>query len=280
MSLEEKERRNSERLRLSIQIRVMGCDLEGVEFKEDTHTIIVNRTGARIVLKRRMGGGETVRIVDLENYHESDFRLVGRLTPPDAESGEWGVDCLESRRNIWGIDLPPPLPAGGLESGALLECRSCHQQGFLTVWLTELDVLESSGIIVRNCKECGKPTNWTFAEVTRRPRQFPLSEPVAPPVSKVEAAKGVEKRIHRRTAMKLPILVRNKKGEEDTAKTENVCKGGYGVNLWLDLPEGEVVTVVCPYTPEGENIHQKAQVRSRPKFEFGGRRYYGLRLLR
>ncbi len=278
MSPEEK--RNSERLRLSIPIRVMGSDLEGVEFKEDTQTSEVNRTGARIALNKRMGGGETVRIVNLENYHEGDFRLAGRMTPPDAESGEWGVDCLESGRNIWGINLPAPQPAGGAESGALLECRSCHQQGFLAVALTELDVLDSSGIIVRDCKKCGKATYWTFGEVTRRPRQFPASEPVTPPVPKVAAAKEVEKRAHKRMAMKLPILVRNQKGEEDTTKTENVSRGGYGVSLGLDLAEGEQVTVVCPYTQGGSNIEQKAEVRRRAKFEFGSRRYYGLRLLK
>ncbi len=274
------EKRNSERLVLSVPIRVMGSDLDGEEFKEDTHTTVVNRTGGRIVLKRRMAGGEAVRVVNLENYNEADFRLVGRLTPPEAESGEWGVDCLESGRTIWAIDLPPPLPAGGAEGGALLECRACHQQGFLAASLTELDVLESSGIIVRDCNKCGKPTYWTFGEVTRRPHQFPPSEPVAPPARKVAAPKEVEKRVHKRMAIKLPIKVRNQKGEEDVTKTENVSKGGYGASLWFDLAEGEQVAVLCPYTEGGPNIEQKAEVRRRAKFDFGGRRYYGLRLLK
>jgi len=81
-------------------------------------------------------------------------------------------------------------------------------------------------------------------------------------------------------AMKLPILVRNEKGEEDTAKTENISKGGLGATLWLELVVGEVVTVICPYTPGGENIEQKAVVCRRSKFDLGGRRYYGLHLLK
>jgi hypothetical protein len=47
----------------------------------------------------------------------------------------------------------------------------------------------------------------------------------------------------------------------------------------MDLAVGDVVRVVYPYSPGGQNIEQKAEVRRRAAYAFGGRRLYGLRLL-
>ncbi len=86
--------------------------------------------------------------------------------------------------------------------------------------------------------------------------------------------KFIERR--KRLAMKLPILVRTQKGEEELGRTENLTSAGFAVALRMELTEGEVVTVICPYTEGGQNIEQKAVVRWRDAYPAGFNRVYGL----
>jgi len=277
--MDRPEQRRTERLTLSIPIRVIGFDPATGEFSEDTHTLVVNRGGARIALNCAVTAGDTIRIINLENYNEADFTVVGPTRLEGAQAAEWGVECQDLGRNIWGIDLPPPLGVGGEEAGVLLECRACHKQSLCLVSFMQVDVLESTGAVARTCDQCGKETFWTYAETTRRPREFGPGEPVAPLRRAPEVKKAVEKRTAKRLAMKLPVLVRSQKGEAEVTKTENLSKGGFAVSLSMELDVGEVVTVVCPYTPGGQNIEQKAEVRRRATYSFGGVRFYGFAFL-
>lgn len=270
------EQRRTERLMLSIPVRVIGFDTATGEFTEDTHTTVVNRAGARIALTHRVAVNGTVRVVNLENYSEADFRVVSPTSWTGSEVKEWGVECLEAERNIWGIEFSPPLAN---EAGALIECRGCRSQGFWALTPVETEALEVSGAVQHSCMQCGKPTYWTFADVSRRPKEFPPAEALQLPPPTVPK-KAAEKRVNKRMGMKLPVLVRGPKGEQEICKTENISKGGLGVSLAMDLAVGDVVSVACPYTPGGQNIEQKAEVRRRGQYPFGGMRLYGLGYLR
>jgi PilZ domain len=277
--MDQSEQRRSERLLLSIPIRVIGTDLAGDEFTEDTHTLVLSQGGARIALEHHIAAEDSIRIINLENYNEADFRVVGPTRLAGAEIAEWGVECDEHDRNIWGIELPPPLAADGSEAGALLECRACHTQGFWRVTLMEVEVLNTTGVINRSCSKCGKTTYWAYADVSRRPREFAPNEPVAPAPKEADVKKKMEKRGERRMGMKLPILVRNPQGEEEITKTENVSKGGVAVSLAMDLEVGNTLQILCPYTGS-QDIPQKGEVRRRATFPFGGKRLYGIHYIR
>jgi PilZ domain len=274
------EQRGTERLMVSIPIRVVGFNTMSGDFTEDTQTIVVNQAGARISLHHRVEADDVLRIANLENYNEADFRVVGPTRMLEGEVGEWGVECSEVGRNIWGFELPAPLEATGAEAGALLECRACHAQGFWPLTLMEVEVLNSTGIVNRQCSACKKVTYWAYADIERRPREFAPGEPVAPAPREAEIRKKMEKRREKRMGMKLPVWVRNARGEEETAKTENVSKGGFAVSLAMDLNVGDELSVMCPYTPGSQDIPQKADVRRRATFPFGGRRLYGVHYIR
>jgi len=273
----ETEKRSTERVLLRIPIRVTGFETDTGEFSEDTYTSVVNRAGARIALRRRVSVNDTLRIINLENYREADFRVVAPTGWVGTDVHEWGVECLEPGRNIWGIEFAAPLAR---EAGALIECQECHRQVFWALTLMDVEVLEASGITQRHCGQCGKATFWMYADITRRPAEFPPPEVLALPSRPVVSEKEKEKRRNKRLAMKLPILVRTPFGQEEVSKTENVSKDGLAVSLSMDLAVGDVVRVVYPYTPGGDNIEQKAEVRRRAAFAFGGRRLYGMQLLR
>ena len=276
----ETSQRSTERLLLTIPIRVLGLDRATGGFCEDTHTVVVNRTGARIVLKHQVFPGDSLRVVNLENSSEADFRVVGPTHLDGTQVTEWGVECLDPKRNIWGIEFSPPLAFGSSEVAALLECRLCGKKVMWLVSLMDVEVLDSTRMVPLDCPVCGKLTYWAYADIARRPREFSPSESTAPPLRPVEVEKQQgERRAHKRLGLKLPILVRSQRGEEEITKTENVTKGGAAAILAMDLSVGDKVKIVCPYTPGGQNIEQTAEVRWRDAYPFGFRRTYGFRYI-
>ena len=277
--------RRTERVKLSIPIRVMCFGGSVGDFVEDTTTIMVNRDGALIALKHRVAADDTIRIVNLENFREADFRVVGETRLESADFSGWGVECLEKERTLWDIDFPPPLDPAGSSAGALLECLGCGKQGLLVLSLVEFDLLESAGTLQKLCDKCGQLSTWTYADVTRRPKQLPpvqasaAAQPlVSPRVGKWDGT--IERRVFKRMAVKLRALVRNSKGQQEIAKTENLSKGGLALCLKMELTLGEFVTVICPYSGGLEEFERKAEVRYRAPHIAGQNWFYGLRYFR
>lgn len=273
----DSRQRRTERVKLSIPIRVMCFAGSAGDFVEDTHTILVNRDGALIALKHKVAPDDTLRIVNLENLREADFRVVGEMRLEGADFSQWGVECLEKERVLWDIDFPSPLDPGGSNAGALLECLGCRKQGLLVLSLVEVDMLESTGTLQKLCPQCGQFSSWTYADTTRRPKDVraPMQPPVTPQVGKWDGK--TERRIYKRMAVKLRTLIRNAHGEEEIAKTENLSKGGLALCLKMTLSLGEFVTVICPYTGSGQEFEQKAEVRYRAQHIAGHNWFYGLR---
>jgi hypothetical protein len=271
------EKRDTEPILLKLPIRVSAFGGSGGDFSEETYTVEINRAGARIALKHRVAPGDTIRIVNLKNLRESDFRVVG---PSRLEAGgvdDWGVECLEADRDLWEVKFSPPLESHTTPAGALLKCDDCGAESFCSLRAWELEILKS-GALQRLCQDCGAPTNWQYADVGLRVRQ--VDPPEAPAAPKLEGtqppAPKVGKRAHKRLALKLSILVRDQKGGQEVSKTDNLSKGGLAVSLGLKLEVGDVVAVFCPYSEGGQNLEQTAEVRSRLTFFAGERWIYGL----
>ncbi len=276
--MSETERRGTERLLLTVPIRVMAFGPGNSAFTEDTCAVEVNRDGARITLKHRVAPNDILRIINLENYSEADFRVVGSTRLAGEGVAEWGVECLDQGRSIWGIDFPRPLAPQDSQSAALLACAGCGKQVLCVLSLVEIDILNSTGTIQRLCEQCGEFSSWMYADMTRRPQSNPASASAVrspPPAQKWDG--HTDRRAHRRLALKLPVLVRNSKGEQEIAKTENISKGGLAACLGMKLAVGEIVWVVCPYTEGGQHLEQRAEVRRRISFMEGERWIYGFR---
>ncbi|HLY59726.1 MAG TPA: PilZ domain-containing protein [Terriglobia bacterium] len=269
------EQRRSERVAKEIPIRVIGFALEKNEFSEDTTTVTLSREGARIKLKQKVVPKSTVRIINLESYKEADFHVVGPSGLQGREASEWGVEYVESGRNIWGIEIPA-VKTRVDDPGTLLECRVCHHQDMHVLSPMEAEALNSTGLLALSCEKCTKLTYWNYADPSLRPYIPPPADLVAPPVpQKPVEKKGIEKRKAKRLGMKLKILVRNSKGAEEVTTTEDLSKGGVAVALAMDLQVGEHITVICPYNGQPNEPTQKAEVRRRAAFAFNERRHYG-----
>ena len=277
--MDGRERRQTERIMVAIPVRVLAFSAGG-DFSEDTFTVEINQAGARIALKHRVAPGDDLRIINLQNLAEADFRVVGPTRLDHGDVGEWGVECLEPGRNIWGIDFSAPLAAGNAQAGALLVCQGCKREVLAVLSLMEAEMLDATGSLSRLCDQCGEFSSWTHADISRRPQTQPSGSEAPPPPQRAYEPGGIERRAHKRLPIKLPVLVRNHKGDQEISKTENVSKGGFAVCLGLMLAHGERVHVVCPYTEDGHNLEQKAEVRRRVSFTPGQRWLYGMRYVR
>ena len=267
------EQRSSERLQIAIPIRVMAFGGTSGSFTEDTHTVEVNAAGARIALVHRVCPDDTLRIIDLENFREADFRVVGLIRLAGDKISEWGVECLDQRRNVWGIEFGPPLAPEGIQAGALLCCRGCGQRAFTPLSIMEAEVLEATGALQRLCSRCGEFSSWVCSETDFPAQEIQPAEsaPSATPPEKWDGQ--AERRAHKRLAFKLPIRIRNHRGDSEVTKTENVSKGGFAVSLSMKLEVGEIVSVICPYTEGGSDLEQRAEVRRRAPSDPGRWRY-------
>ncbi len=166
--MRETERRRTERLFISIPIRVFGIDPVCGHFEEDTHTVIVNRFGASIVLCHGVDPNSTVRIINLENGLESNFRVVGKIRPLAGTSAVWGVECANERINFWGVEFPSGQTFVRAAGCALLACKECHSRFFWPLTPMEMEILEMTGAIRNYCDQCGSRTIWIAQDPRNR----------------------------------------------------------------------------------------------------------------
>lgn len=273
------DKRRSERVMLTIPLHVQGEDAKGDTFVEEARTVTLNRHGARIRLTRRLKSGQTVRVQNILSRRETFFRVVGPVTPQTEKGGEWGIELLDGKENIWGIGFPPAPAGADANSSALLECRKCHTVSMMKISLVEVEVLETSGILTRICEHCESPTPWGYAEA-----QVAMGAPTGEEAMMAEgraaavaAAKGAELRRYRRVALQLPVLVRDYYGGVEVTKSENVSKGGFCFVSEKKYHVGEGLMVACPHNPSGESLEIRAHIVRRQTIEGTMRSIYGVR---
>ncbi len=263
------QKRRSDRLRLTIPLRVHGTDSAGAKIKADGRTLVLNRHGARIQLGENLAVGSLVRIVNLTNNREAEFRVVGPTAPPSEKGGEWGVEYSHPKEDIWGIRFPP-IEGDIAEAAALLECHACHTAVMLRLSLVEVEVLEATGILNRMCENCDRKTSWGYAE-----KQLAV-EGAKPAPSGKAAASGSDLRRHRRVALQMPVRVRDYQGGVEVSKSDNVSKGGFSFVSEKNYAIGAGVMVACPYSPTGESPEVHARIVRQRTIAGTNRKVYGV----
>ncbi len=261
------QKRRSDRLRLTIPLRVHGIDSAGVKIKAEGRTLVLNRHGARIQLGEKLAVGSLVRIVNLTNNREAEFRVVGPTAPPSEKGGEWGVEYSNPKEDIWGIRFPP-IEGDIAEAAALLECQACHTAVMLRLSLVEVEVLDATGVLNRQCESCDRKTSWGYAE-----KQLAVeSAKPAPTRDKT----GADLRRHRRVALQMPVRVRDYQGGVEVSKSDNVSKGGFSFVSEKNYANGTGVMVACPYSPTGESPEVHARIVRQRTIAGTNRKVYGV----
>ena len=243
-SMREIERRRSERLLLTVPIQVEGVNRWGEKFSEATRTIVINRQGARIFLKEPVAAGAVVLVSNNMGHRKAKFRVVGPTQPATAEGGEWGLECLDEKANLWGIGFPPPQQELG-SCTALIECRRCHALKLSALSMVELEVLGTSGLLVKECEPCGRSTPWSY----RDPAHGTPYEDPDTNAEVLEAHKSTgNRRFHSRVALQLPIHTAHQ-----ILKQRNQTG-----NLWMSESFDRIVRTENDLSEKAEYILQNA----------------------
>ena len=279
------EKRRSQRVKLSIPLRIHGTDASGQPYECEARTVDLNRHGARVRISRLLAGGETIRVFNAVNRREANFRVAGPVSPLTKEGGvfgvlgpvsedpakcrSYGIECLDTSTNFWGITFPRAAQGEPSAPSALLQCRKCQATALLSISLVEVDVLETAGILAWPCDTCGETTPWGYAKMD--PETQPTeSAPGEPP-------QDLHFRKHRRVSLQLPMRIRKYSGEVEITKCEDISKGGLCFISQKHYYRGEGILVACPYNPTGQNIDVEAQIVRQEEIEGTGRTVYGVK---
>jgi len=265
---EYKTRRRSERLFLTLPVRVSGTDPKGRDFTEDCISINVSRHGARIRLKNALTVDDVVHITNLKNNRAAPFRVVARVSEPqpDAEYTDWGVESLDPAAELWGVELRDN-PLEETAFSAVLQCNNCTIMSSFLLSHKEVGAIGASAFITRSCPRCGRETVWTYVASDRR--QVPVPSSDARRLAKEDAAKTreerraeEERRHDRRLTIQVPIRIRTPDGGEEISTTVDMARKGLRFLGAKNYLVGSRLFVTAPYRVGEVPIEMKAKVES------------------
>jgi hypothetical protein len=242
---------------------VIGNDMSGVSFVEETITVSFNQQGARISLNHSLLLDDLVLIKNIENDMEEEFRVVGAFQQVFGDRREWGVEALNPKSGIWGVEFS--LPAEGLRSKVLIECAACKKAAQSELSSIEYDVLLATGLISRHCERCGETTRWRPSE------QVLTADMVA--AAKPRPVSGELRKV-RRIRLNMRIRVRNMWGVTDICQTRDVSKVGLCFVSSQIFPVHDEIFITLPFADQQVPVETKSKIVW--SAEGAGGRFYGV----
>ncbi len=263
-SATEGARRRTDRILAPMRIRVIGNDMSGVSFVEETITVSFNQQGARISLNHSLLLDDLVLIKNLETDIEEEFRVVGAFQQVFGDRREWGIEALNPKSGIWGVEFS--LPAEGLRSKVLIECAACKKAAQSALSSIEYDVLLATGLISRHCDRCGETTRW-------RPSEQVLTAEMIAASTKPRPVDGEMRKV-RRIRLNMRIRVRNMWGVTDICQTRDVSKVGLCFVSSQIFPVHDEVFITLPFADQQVPVETKSKIVW--SAEGTGGRFYGV----
>src|SRR5258706_4346481 len=154
--------RRSSRIPREIGILLVGSDMEGKMFSEQTKTVLLSRHGAGIVSQYALYAEQELILRRLDTDKEAEIRVVGQLGN-DGGLYTYGVAFLNPEMDLWGVKFQGMTDSEKVASRVLLQCSSCKTRETVEQSDLESDVYLVNEGIVRSCKNCGSSTFWKQA---------------------------------------------------------------------------------------------------------------------
>jgi PilZ domain len=157
------ELRRSGRIARQIPILVVGTDVSGKVFAEETKTVLLSRHGAGILSRYKIAPEEILTMRLPGEKREAVIRLVGHMGErPDGYI--YGVAFCDPHLDFWQHEFPAgsPFQASVPAETTPCECAICHYREFFRHSEIETDVFAVNDRILRYCKNCGQTTHWTL----------------------------------------------------------------------------------------------------------------------
>ncbi len=247
-------KRRSERVLLTLPLRAQGTAPDGRPFECSARTVNVNRYGAQVRIPFPLYSGQEIQVANIASSREASFRVVGPVAPNADKGGDYGVECLEDRANIWQIEFPQLEEEKPSDAKALVECRGCRTIQLANLTLSELNTLRTIGALARACDFCQGVNPFRYAELQIN-KGLPALLGWSPATGKF-----FKPRRHRRVFLQLPLGIRDEKGEAEVARSENVSKEGYCFTTMKEYTVGRFILVVFPGDPVIRDIEIPARI--------------------
>jgi PilZ domain len=255
--------RRSDRVSLTLLLEASGTDSHGHAFTDPTRTLLINQTGAVIVLDRELKTDQQIRLKrksPIEAHREGDVRVVGQFGR-EKDGFLYGVEILDTQKDLWGVEFPAIAMSEEAVARMLLECSYCR--GREVAYLNELDLrgFETNRGIARHCKVCGVPSIWTQAPHedekklnSRAARARRDSKDVLP--------EGGEQRERQRIRMKtrLTACIRQAGADDELAVCEDISPIGMCFRSKRRFEPDASIDVAVPYAPDSANIFMPARI--------------------
>ena len=269
--------RRSSRIPREIAILLVGSDMEGKMFSEQTKTVVLSRHGAGIVSQYALSAEQELILRRLDTDKEAEVRVVGNLGA-QGKSYTYGVAFVNPETDLWDIKFPGMTESEREASRVLLQCSSCKVRETVEQSDLESDVYLVNDGIVRTCKRCGSSTYWRRAvdDASGEPVPVEIAPPEAqetaqpvealpavPPETEapVQPAARIEnKRKHIRTKVNFKACIRSSAFGEDIVTCEDMSRGGIRFKSRKEYIVKTEVEVAVPYSPGTQSIFVRAQI--------------------
>jgi hypothetical protein len=278
--------RSSSRIPKQLAILLVGSDMEGKAFSEETKTVVLSRHGAGIVSQYTLSAEQELIIRVMDTDKEAEVRVVGQLASEDGRY-IYGVAFLDPTLDFWDIEFPPITTSEKEAGRRLLECSSCKGRETVDHTDVESDVFTINQGVVRYCKRCGSSTMWKLPSVAVEPQPvFPQRQaapgpqpvaaqveqpPNAPPSVTLEpvtattttlqhSGRAENRRKHVRTRVHFKGCVRYLHFADDIVSCEDMSRGGLRFKSSKRYSEKSIIEVAAPYSPGSPSIFVSAQI--------------------
>ena len=255
----DKNQRLSERVFLTLPVRLSGAGKQGADFLEEGQTVDISRYGAAVMVEGELSIGQAVKIQRVGVGKEAMARVVGRI-PGGSGGNLFGLVLLDPEVNLWDISFPSVADAETAVLRALLRCIACGRLAVSYLSEFEADLFLHHHCVSRICRHCGGWTTWT------RPYSHTSPEPGVPdeslhPASRHLLAPGAQnQRQHDRVRVEAVGCVRHRTLGNEVVLVRDLARGGLSFYSVNDYPEGSHVEMAVPYTSKAPNIYAPARI--------------------
>lgn len=253
--------RSTDRVEISIQIRIFGADVKGRAFSEEARTLKVSRNGAMILANRKLTAQEEIVIRQERTGMEAPAQIVGQVRK-EPDGFVYGVRLLDSSINLWDINFVPLSESERAVGRTLLECAKCGLREVVYLEEFEIEVYHANRFIYHTCARCRESTIWneTAHEPTEREQEIPRPPP-APPLEPAPVPRTRNERRHNRIKCKLRACIRYKQHYDDEVlEVDDVSRGGICFKTRKYLAPGTKIEIAMPYSPGMADIFVPAEI--------------------
>ena len=274
-SAQGKNLRQSERVLLTLPIRISGTGEYGKEFVEEGHTVDVSRQGATIMVDRELRPGQNIKIQRMGVFKEAMARVVGQIIR-EGHGFLCGIALVDPNVDLWDISFPAAGEADKAVLRALLRCVACGQLEVSYLNEFESDLFLYHRSIARICERCGGWTTWTppYGQISPEPHG-----PVETGSCRVLAPGTRNKRSHDRVQVDAVGSVRHQTLGTEVVIVGNLARGVLSFYSASTYAEGSSVEMAVPYTSKMPNIYVPARIVSSRKGTDKGFIEYGVSYL-